>query len=132
MKELLAYPVEVTASAHETFEAWRGRDHDDLDFPIALEIRKASRRARPEWPGTAKGWVWRQAITADGDGQGLTAPAPVALVEDGGPFSLTGLRRRVRLESSRAAWKVGVRTDRAVPRGGRHFHFQSRAPAGAT
>jgi hypothetical protein len=35
-KEFLAFRVKVTASAHETFEAWRERDHDDLVLAVAL------------------------------------------------------------------------------------------------
>jgi hypothetical protein len=33
--ELLAFRAKVTASANETFEAWRERDHDDLVLAVA-------------------------------------------------------------------------------------------------
>lgn len=35
VQELLAFRVKVTASANETFEAWRERDHDDLVLAVA-------------------------------------------------------------------------------------------------
>jgi hypothetical protein len=35
-KELLAFRVKVTVAGHETFEAWRERDHDDLVLAVAL------------------------------------------------------------------------------------------------
>lgn len=34
--ELAAFRVKITASANETFEAWRERDHDDLVLSLAL------------------------------------------------------------------------------------------------
>jgi hypothetical protein len=36
VKELMAFKVKVTASATETFESWRERDHDDLVLAVAL------------------------------------------------------------------------------------------------
>jgi len=36
VKELLAFKVKITASANETFEAWRERDHDDMVLAVAL------------------------------------------------------------------------------------------------
>jgi hypothetical protein len=36
IRELEAFRVKVTASANETFEAWRERDHDDLVLAVAL------------------------------------------------------------------------------------------------
>jgi hypothetical protein len=36
VRELENFRVKVTASAHETFEAWRERDHDDLVLAVAL------------------------------------------------------------------------------------------------
>jgi hypothetical protein len=36
VRELENFRVKVTASAHETFEAWREGDHDDLVFAVAL------------------------------------------------------------------------------------------------
>lgn len=36
MAELEAFRVKVTASANETFGAWRERDHDDLVLATAL------------------------------------------------------------------------------------------------
>ena len=36
VKELLNFRVKVTVAAHETFEAWRERDHDDLVLAVAL------------------------------------------------------------------------------------------------
>jgi hypothetical protein len=36
VKELESFRVKITASAHETFEAWRERDHDDLVLAVAL------------------------------------------------------------------------------------------------
>jgi hypothetical protein len=35
-KELENFKVKVTAAANETFEAWRGGDHDDLVMAVAL------------------------------------------------------------------------------------------------
>jgi hypothetical protein len=35
VKELESFRVKITASAHETFEAWRERDHDDLVLATA-------------------------------------------------------------------------------------------------
>src|SRR5262249_17008400 len=35
-KELETFRVKITASAHETFEAWREREHDDLVLSVAL------------------------------------------------------------------------------------------------
>lgn len=45
VKELEAFRVKVTASRHETFEAWRERDHDDLVLALALAVYVASRPA---------------------------------------------------------------------------------------
>jgi hypothetical protein len=36
VKELEAFRVKITASANETFEAWRERDHDDMVLAVAL------------------------------------------------------------------------------------------------
>jgi hypothetical protein len=36
VKELETFRVKITASANETFEAWRERDHDDLVLAVAL------------------------------------------------------------------------------------------------
>jgi hypothetical protein len=36
MQEMLAFRVKITAAAHETFAAWRERDHDDLVLAVAL------------------------------------------------------------------------------------------------
>jgi hypothetical protein len=36
VQELLAFRVKVAASANETFEAWRERDHDDLVLAVAV------------------------------------------------------------------------------------------------
>jgi hypothetical protein len=36
VKELESFRVKITASANETFEAWRERDHDDLVLAAAL------------------------------------------------------------------------------------------------
>jgi hypothetical protein len=36
VKELESFRVKITASANETFEAWRERDHDDLVLATAL------------------------------------------------------------------------------------------------
>jgi hypothetical protein len=36
VKELEAFQVKITANAHETFAAWRERDHDDLVLSVAL------------------------------------------------------------------------------------------------
>ena len=36
VKELLSFKVKVTVADHETFEAWRERDHDDLVLAVAL------------------------------------------------------------------------------------------------
>jgi hypothetical protein len=41
VQEMLNFRVKVTASAHETFEAWRERDHDDLVLAVAtLPVQK--------------------------------------------------------------------------------------------
>ena len=47
VQELLNFRVKVTASANETFEAWRERDHDDLVLAVAIAAwvgERASRR----------------------------------------------------------------------------------------
>ena len=36
VKELLDFQVKITASAHETFGAWREGTHDDLAFALAI------------------------------------------------------------------------------------------------
>jgi hypothetical protein len=43
VKELLAFKVKITAAAHETFESWRKRDHDDLVLATALACWWAER-----------------------------------------------------------------------------------------
>jgi hypothetical protein len=35
LQELMNFRVKVAASANETFEAWRERDHDDLVLAVA-------------------------------------------------------------------------------------------------
>jgi hypothetical protein len=43
VQELLNFKVKVTASANETFEAWRERDHDDLCLALAIAVWLAER-----------------------------------------------------------------------------------------
>jgi hypothetical protein len=38
VKELETFKVKITASANETFEAWREGDHDDLVLAVALAV----------------------------------------------------------------------------------------------
>jgi hypothetical protein len=49
VKELEAFRVKVTASAHETFEAWRERDHDDLVLAVALAAWLGERGLQAFW-----------------------------------------------------------------------------------
>jgi hypothetical protein len=46
LQELLNFRVKVTASANETFEAWRERDHDDLVLPVATATWVGERTLR--------------------------------------------------------------------------------------
>ena len=48
-KELEAFRVKITASANETFEAWRERDHDDLVLAVALAAWVGARGLRQFW-----------------------------------------------------------------------------------
>lgn len=36
MKEMLAFKVKITVSGHDTYEAWRERDHDDLVLAVCM------------------------------------------------------------------------------------------------
>jgi hypothetical protein len=47
VRELENFRVKVTASAHETFEAWRERDHDDLVLAVALAAWVGERALPP-------------------------------------------------------------------------------------
>jgi hypothetical protein len=48
-KELETFRVKVTASANETFESWRERDHDDLVLAVALAAWVAERGIQQYW-----------------------------------------------------------------------------------
>jgi hypothetical protein len=47
LQEMLAFRVKITAAAHETFGAWRERDHDDLVLAVALAAWWGERRRFP-------------------------------------------------------------------------------------
>jgi hypothetical protein len=47
IEEMLAFRVKVTAAAHETFGARRGRDHDDLVLAVALATWWGERSGGP-------------------------------------------------------------------------------------
>src|SRR5262249_23709643 len=67
--ELGTFKVKVnTATGHESFEAWRERDHDDLVLAVALACWFAERRpaVESEEPAVAPGWTR--------PGTGLLAP----------------------------------------------------------
>jgi hypothetical protein len=44
VRELLNFQVKITASAHETFGAWRQGTHDDLVLALALSAWVAEKR----------------------------------------------------------------------------------------
>jgi hypothetical protein len=46
VQELGAFRVKITASANETFEAWRERDHDDLVLAVAMAAWVGQRMQR--------------------------------------------------------------------------------------
>jgi hypothetical protein len=48
-KELEAFRVKITASANETFESWRERDHDDLVLAVALAAWVGERGLQQFW-----------------------------------------------------------------------------------
>jgi hypothetical protein len=48
-KELETFRVKITASAHETFESWRERDHDDLVLAVALAAWVGERGLQQYW-----------------------------------------------------------------------------------
>jgi hypothetical protein len=48
VKELLNFKVKVTASANETYEAWREGDHDDLVLALAVAVWFAERDPGPD------------------------------------------------------------------------------------
>jgi hypothetical protein len=52
-KELANFKVKITASANETFEAWREGDHDDLVLATAMAVWLAERE--PRWGPKAMG-----------------------------------------------------------------------------
>jgi len=49
IKELESFQVKITAAAHETFESWRERDHDDLVLSVALAAWVAERGVQDLW-----------------------------------------------------------------------------------
>jgi hypothetical protein len=49
IKELEAFRVKITASANETFESWRERDHDDLVLAVAMAAWVGERGLQPFW-----------------------------------------------------------------------------------
>jgi len=49
VKELESFQVKITAAAHETFESWRERDHDDLVLSVALAAWVAERGVQDLW-----------------------------------------------------------------------------------
>jgi hypothetical protein len=55
LKEMQLFRVKVTAAAHETFEAWRDRDHDDMVLATALAC----------WAGERFGGPWEAPVDAD-------------------------------------------------------------------
>jgi hypothetical protein len=46
-QELANFKVKVTASANETFEAWRERDHDDMVLAVAIAAWCGERAQQP-------------------------------------------------------------------------------------
>jgi hypothetical protein len=49
VKELEAFRVKITASATETFEAWRERAHDDLVLAVAMAVWVGERGVKEFW-----------------------------------------------------------------------------------
>jgi hypothetical protein len=46
VSELKAFRTKITLSGHETFEAWRERDHDDLVLAVAMAVWLGEHRPR--------------------------------------------------------------------------------------
>jgi len=49
VKELETFRVKITASANETFESWRERDHDDLVLAVAMAAWVGDRGLKQFW-----------------------------------------------------------------------------------
>jgi hypothetical protein len=49
VKELETFRVKITASANETFESWRERDHDDLVLAVAMAAWVGERGLQQFW-----------------------------------------------------------------------------------
>jgi hypothetical protein len=49
LTELEMFRVKISAAAHETFEAWRERDHDDLVLAVALACWVGERGMKEFW-----------------------------------------------------------------------------------
>jgi hypothetical protein len=49
VRELETFRVKITASANETFESWRERDHDDLVLSVAMAAWMGDRGLKQFW-----------------------------------------------------------------------------------
>jgi hypothetical protein len=50
MRELLAFRVKINLqTGHDSYGAWRERDHDDLVLAVALACYWKHNRGRPQW-----------------------------------------------------------------------------------
>jgi hypothetical protein len=49
VRELETFRVKITASANETFESWRERDHDDLVLSVAMAAWVGDRALKEFW-----------------------------------------------------------------------------------
>jgi hypothetical protein len=52
MKEMQAFRVHISAAGHDTYEAWREKDHDDLVLATALAVWYGERGLGTWEPGT--------------------------------------------------------------------------------
>ena len=55
VKELLNFQVKITATAHDTYGAWREGTHDDLVLAVALAAWAAEHMPRSPFEGLGKG-----------------------------------------------------------------------------
>jgi hypothetical protein len=46
-KEIDTFTVKISSSGHESYEAWREQDHDDLVLALALALWSTRRTERP-------------------------------------------------------------------------------------
>src|SRR5262249_5200755 len=59
LKELQNFKVKITASANETFEAWRERDHDDLVLAVAIAAWVGEKEGDQGCPTCVVPEAWR-------------------------------------------------------------------------